>query len=259
MTSEWSLTSNNGASLARPGAIPTSANNMGIGGAKLEAKYVTVQFLPGVDGVLSDNGGPYLVEMKDSIDNSWKTEWEPEVYANAGATHIGWMNLLDPGNGEDKIYPVTGGFPGVVDKNYEFVAIYTRKHVVTITAASVKRAYDGTALINLDYEVENLPIGYTLTANPEESQIVEGSQTNAGLSDNIINKANIIIYNDNTGKDVTDEFYIDAKKGTLTVTPRVVTMTSASDSKPYDGTALTNDNVEDGRDGFVEAKEQHST
>ena len=246
VTSEWSPTSNGGVSLARPNAIPSSANNMGIGDAKLKAKYVTVQFLPGLDGVLSDNGGPYWVEQNENTDNSWKTEWEPEVYANAGATHIGWMNMLDLED-EDKLYPVTDGFPAVVNKNYEFVAVYTRKHVVTITAATTAKKYDGTALSNPGYEVDNLPIGYTLTAK------TEGSQTNVGSSDNVVSKNEVVIMNI-AGEDVTGEFHIEVRKGTLTVTPRSVTLTSASDSKAYDGTPLTNDNVAVSGDGFADGE-----
>ena len=39
--------------------------------------------------------------------------------------------------------------------------------------------------------------------------------------------------------------------GTMAVTPREVTLTSATDEKPYDGTALTNSNVTVSGDGFV--------
>ena len=42
---------------------------------------------------------------------------------------------------------------------------------------------------------------------------------------------------------------------TVEISPREVTLTSATDSKTYDGTPLTNHNVSVGGDGFVEVKE----
>ena len=41
---------------------------------------------------------------------------------------------------------------------------------------------------------------------------------------------------------------------TVEISPREVTLTSATDSKTYDGTALTNHNVSVGGDGFVEGE-----
>ena len=42
--------------------------------------------------------------------------------------------------------------------------------------------------------------------------------------------------------------------GTLVISKRTVTLTSASDSKTYDGTALTNDEVTVDGDGFAEGE-----
>ena len=55
------------------------------------------------------------------------------------------------------------------------------------------------------------------------------------------------------GEDVTDQFAnIDkSATGTLTINPRSITMTSATDSKVYDGKALTNSNVTVTGDDFA--------
>ena len=45
------------------------------------------------------------------------------------------------------------------------------------------------------------------------------------------------------------------KSGKLTIKKRTVTLTSATDSKPYDGTALTNDKVTVGGQGFAEGQD----
>ena len=59
------------------------------------------------------------------------------------------------------------------------------------------------------------------------------------------------VVKDSDGADVSDEFSVTPQTGTLTITKRSVTMTSATDSKEYDGDALTNDNVTISGDGFV--------
>ncbi|MBE6364931.1 MAG: DUF4347 domain-containing protein [Lentisphaerae bacterium] len=48
-----------------------------------------------------------------------------------------------------------------------------------------------------------------------------------------------------------DASVADAEVGTVKITPRQITFTSASDEKFYDGTVLTNDNVTVSGDGFV--------
>ena len=55
--------------------------------------------------------------------------------------------------------------------------------------------------------------------------------------------------------DTTEKYIVTAANpGTLTINKRSVTLTSASDSKVYDGTALTNDKVTVSGDGFVEGE-----
>ena len=54
------------------------------------------------------------------------------------------------------------------------------------------------------------------------------------------------------GNDVTSQFSVKTQDGKLTIEKRTVTLTSATDSKQYDGTPLTNDEVTVGGDGFAE-------
>lgn len=63
---------------------------------------------------------------------------------------------------------------------------------------------------------------------------------------------NITVTLSSNGNDVTDNFYLNIDQTTtLTINRRDVTFTSATDSKVYDGTALTNDHVEITGDGFI--------
>ena len=59
---------------------------------------------------------------------------------------------------------------------------------------------------------------------------------------------------DPAGNDVTAQFKVKTKSGELKIKPRPVTLTSADASKPYDGTALTNDKVTVSGDGFVKGQ-----
>ena len=119
--------------------------------------------------------------------------------------------------------------------------------VIIVTANSNEKLYDGTALVDAGYTyTENaLVSGDILTA------VVEGSQTDAG---NSVNK--VVSYKVTRGDtDVTGNYTFGASvDGTLTVTKRSVTLTSATDEKVYDGTALTNDTVTVSGDGFVDGE-----
>ena len=113
---------------------------------------------------------------------------------------------------------------------------------ITVTAESDSKTYDGTALTKNSYSIAGLPAGFT------SAVMISGSITNAGTADNVI--TSVVIKKGD--EDVTDQFSsISTENGTLTVSPRKVTLTSASASKVYDGTALTAPEVTVAGDGFV--------
>ena len=102
---------------------------------------------------------------------------------------------------------------------------------ITITADSGEKVYDGTALTKNSYATNTaLVSGDAIT-----SIIITGSQTNAGSSDNVPSGA--VIKNGET--DVTANYNITYANGTLTVTPKPVTITANDAEKTYDGSALT--------------------
>ena len=113
---------------------------------------------------------------------------------------------------------------------------------LTITADSETKVYDGMALTKNSYTSTALASGDAIT-----SITITGSQTVAGTSNNVPSAA---VIKDGT-EDVTSNYNITYTNGMLTVTPRPVTLTSATDSKIYDGTPLTNSTVTVGGDGFV--------
>ena len=104
---------------------------------------------------------------------------------------------------------------------------------LTITASSATKEYDGTELTKNSYSITS---GELATGDSIERVTVTGSQTVVGSSDNIASAA---VIKNNNNQNVTANYSINYAKGTLTVNNRAVTITADSDSKVYDGTALT--------------------
>ncbi|WP_026506908.1 InlB B-repeat-containing protein [Butyrivibrio sp. MC2013] len=129
--------------------------------------------------------------------------------------------------------------------------------LIVLTAPSDGKVYDGTALTAPGTEenpvsATGLPEGYTVEAT------ASGSQTDAGVGDNIVDDGFVI--RDANGEDVTG-FYtnIEKAKGKLTVTEREVTVSSVEGTKEYDGTPLTKgaDIVVSGVDSLQTIKDDH--
>ncbi len=101
---------------------------------------------------------------------------------------------------------------------------------VTVTADNAEKVYDGTALTKNTATASGLIEGHSLA-----SVTVTGSQTIVGNSNNVPSAA--VIKKDET--DVTANYEITYANGTLEVTQKALTITAGSDTKVYDGTALT--------------------
>lgn len=122
-----------------------------------------------------------------------------------------------------------------VTANYEISyadgTLTVEKRDVTLTSASDEKSYDGTPLTN-----DTVTVGGDGFAEGEGATYdVTGAQTEVGSS------ANTFTYELNNAK--AENYNITQTDGTLTVTAATegITITAPSDSKPYDGTALTND------------------
>ena len=107
---------------------------------------------------------------------------------------------------------------------------------ITFTAATDSKVYDGTALANKAVSASGLPSGFTAQA------LAVGTQTDVGSSANTVGSFRIL---NAAGEDRTRSFTnIKTEDGTLTVTPKAVTIKTGSASKPYDGTPLTESTVD---------------
>ncbi len=126
---------------------------------------------------------------------------------------------------------------------------------IKVVPGSDSKKYDGTPLTKNDYddfEVTGVPEGFTWTA------VANGTVTNVvpGADENATNAVTEFKIFDGEGNDVTDQFAnIDTSAtGTLTITKRSVTLTSADDEKEYDGTALSNSEITVSEDNFAEGE-----
>lgn len=130
------------------------------------------------------------------------------------------------GTAKESNYNVVEGAIGTLEVTPSQVAI-------TVTPHGGSKVYDGKPLTSAGIDVDGLPAGFTLDA------ATKGSITDAGELLAEVDASTIVIKNA-AGEDVTAQFAnVTCGKAPLIVTKRPVTVTSATDSKVYDGAALT--------------------
>ena len=123
------------------------------------------------------------------------------------------------------------------------------QYQVTVEAnSSTANTYDG---------VEHAATGLKTSEFTVDGQkyTVEGLNTSDPKAVNAGEYANTIsgtpVVKDANGNDVSSQFAVTLVPGKLEIAKRSVTLTSASESRVYNGEALTNDGVTVGGDGFV--------
>ncbi|MBR3277405.1 MAG: hypothetical protein IKG01_00660, partial [Lachnospiraceae bacterium] len=142
--------------------------------------------------------------------------------------------------------------------NYDIAVVYgilevtdrEEKYPVTLTGGSAEFLYDGEEKTVRGLVTDTIEIDgniYTISGMTAET-----SETDAGSYPVIITGTPVIT--DADGNDVTDQFDIHPVQGTLNIAKRRVTLTSASDSREYNGRALTNHEVAIDGDGFAEGE-----
>ncbi len=130
------------------------------------------------------------------------------------------------GTAKESNYNVVEGAIGTLEVTPSQVAI-------TVTPHGGSKVYDGKPLTSAGIDVDGLPAGFTLEA------ATKGTITDAGELLAEIDASTIAIRNA-AGEDVTAQFAnVACGKAPLVVTKRPVTVASATDSKVYDGAALT--------------------
>lgn len=130
------------------------------------------------------------------------------------------------GTAKESNYNVVEGAIGTLEVTPSQVAI-------NVTPHGGSKVYDGKPLTSAGIDVDGLPACFTLEA------ATKGTITDVGELLAEIDASTIVIRNA-AGEDVTAQFAnVTCGKAPLIVTKRPVTVTSATDSKVYDGAALT--------------------
>ena len=151
----------------------------------------------------------------------------------------------------------TYGFAnGVNAGNYEITTVYGKLKVtpvtetvtVTIKENSGTEKYDGAEKTVTGYTVENISNPLYTVNDFTFSGSAEVKGTNAGTYNMNLSPSDFTNTNTSNFPNVT--FVVE--DGQLVIQKRSVTMTSGSDSKAYDGTALKKETVEVTGDGFAE-------
>ena len=120
---------------------------------------------------------------------------------------------------------------------------------VTITENSGSEKYDGSEKTVTGYTVTSISNELYTEADFTFSGDATVKGTDAGSYDMELKPEDFT--NTNTNFTNVEFVIVDGK---LEIAKRTVTLTSATDSKVYDGTALTNDTVTVGGDGFAEGE-----
>lgn len=147
--------------------------------------------------------------------------------AGEGETSIGLATFLQDGT------DVTANF-NVTAKTGK---ITVSQRPITVTADSATKEYDTKPLTK---DTASVTSGSLVSGHKLAAAEVVGSQTEVGDSKNTI-KENSVKITDAKGSDVTKNYAITLKDGTLKVTGKAITdiTVTVSATKVYDGTALT--------------------
>lgn len=120
------------------------------------------------------------------------------------------------------------------DITYNLGSLTVHRREIIIETDSANKVYDGSPLSNQSWQISN---GYLVHTHNIYVSVISSITTPGSVE----NDFNIAIYND-LYEDVTAYYQIHKDLGRLTVSKRDLVIQTESDSKPYDGSPLTNPN-----------------
>ena len=179
------------------------------------------------DGFVKGQGATYKVTGTQTNVGKSKNTFTYELNGNTKAINY----TITTAEGELEVTPVTD------------------EVVVTITERSGTAKYDGKEHTVTGYDVTNISNKLYTEKDFTFNGTAEVKGTDAGTYDMELKASDFA----NTNADFSKVKFVIVD-GTLTISKREVTLTSATDSKEYDGTALTNDTVTVSGDGFVKGQ-----
>ena len=224
------------------GKFTMPANNVVLEGSWTQNNY-TVTYLPGAHGTFNNNGTS--VDQFEYADNHYgdATPAAPTTDANSES------GTIVPNDG----YYFNGWEPeraATVTGNAVYTAKYAEKYEITVEANSGEVFYNGneqsiTGLKKAEFTINGKV--YTVSG-------LTASVSGTDANDYTNKVTGTAVVTDADGKDVTNQFTVKTKDGTLKIKPIEITLTSAFDQKQYDGTPLTNSNVTVTKGAFVDGE-----
>ncbi len=160
--------------------------------------------------------------------HTYKESFDEHTYINARE----YQNLFTV-----KISDLSGDVTDNYEITYSYGILKVNKRPITIVSGGNSKIYDGVALVEHSYTLDLTNGSYDIVLGENLVITYTGERINYGESENTF-EADII------GKDqvtsVKDNYIINKVYGTLKVNKRPIIITSATDSKIYDGTPLIN-------------------
>ena len=218
-------------------------------GNDVTANYNVVSITPPSTGLtIKPTSEPFTISMADEyVPVGGSIKGSPTSTASSGTTTF-FYRIGDSGDWTQSLGELELALPATPDEyviinikatnpNYTKEATttakitVTTKPILTVTAKDSSKVYDGTALTNNEYIVTGVPTDGDVV----EVGSITGSITNVGTASNTVGAVTV----KHGVADVTENYAINMVAGTLTVTKAPLTITTASDSRSYDGTALT--------------------
>ena len=121
--------------------------------------------------------------------------------------------------------------PDGYEVSYDGMNVTNTHYYVTITAEDLTKEYDGTALV-MGSTAEYYTVSNGLRRSDSVSSLtLSASRIDAGKTENILPSGAVIV--NEKDDDVTSLYTIEYKPGSLTVTPKPVTVTVADKTKVY--------------------------
>ena len=226
----------------------TLANEMSIVISDAEGRDVTKNYkITFINGTLTVTPRPITVTANsdekeydgtplicDKFTVTSELEWALVSWHEIEAEVVG--SQTDVGESANKVVAVHI-YDGEEEKtgNYAITTadgkLYVYARSITVIAGSAKKVYDGTELTCNLYRLFKSE-GEALVLDHKEKVVIAGSQTEVGESSNVV--VSVQIYS--ADKEVTSNYAITCEEGTLLVTPRPVTIETATNTWVYDGT-----------------------
>ena len=166
------------------------------------------------------------VTLKSTSDLSYTAPGEDYYFA-------GWATSMEDAQKGNAKYAVGEKVRVNADSSNDLYATWVKKTVIEVTANSNTLQYNGE--VQKVEGFKNVTAGYEVTGL---TAVAEGKDF--GTYKTKITGTAIVTKD---GVDVTDKVIVNTIDGALTISKREVTLTSQTDSKPYDGTPLTRPEV----------------